>query len=152
MLADERDCRQRGRFLSGAAIRPQGGASGGKMPDASGFSMLLPPPQSPGKEPLGGIVAERPNRGSHAICYCFRGNGQATDRSIAMPINWADIPWTAVGLLAALTFVSSLIGHSLTRNAFGGAIIAVIIFVAVYVFWDFYPHGLMTTLRFPTRI
>jgi amino acid permease len=68
-----------------------------------------------------------------------------------MPINWADIPWMAVGLLAALTFVSSLIGHSLTRNAFVGAIIAVIIFVAVYVFWDFYPHGLVTNLRVPTR-
>jgi hypothetical protein len=68
-----------------------------------------------------------------------------------MPINWADIPWMAVGLLAALAFVSSLIGHLLTRNAFVGAIIAVIIFVAVYVFWDFYPHGLVTDLRFPTR-
>jgi hypothetical protein len=78
--------------------------------------------------------------------------GQATDRSIAMPINWADIPWMAVGLLAALAFVSSLIGHSLTRNAFVGAIITVIIFVAVYVFWDFYPHGLVTKLRFPTRV
>ena len=69
-----------------------------------------------------------------------------------MPINWADIPWSALGLLAALTFVASLIGHSLSRNAFVGAIIAVIIFVAVYVFWDFYPHGLVQGVRFPTRI
>ena len=69
-----------------------------------------------------------------------------------MPFNLADIPWPAVGLLAALTFVASLIGHSLSRNAFVGAIIAVIIFVAVYVFWDFYPHGLVQGVRFPTRI
>ena len=69
-----------------------------------------------------------------------------------MPINWADIPWPALGLLAALTFVASLIGHWLSRNAFVGAIIAVIIFVAVYVFWDFYPHGLVQGVRFPTRI
>ena len=69
-----------------------------------------------------------------------------------MPINWADIPWPALGLLAALTFVASLIGHSLSRNAFVGAIIAVIIFVAVYVFCDFYPHGLVQGVRFPTRI
>jgi len=34
-----------------------------------------------------------------------------------MPINWADIPWPAVGLLAALTFVASLIGHSLARSS-----------------------------------
>jgi amino acid permease len=69
-----------------------------------------------------------------------------------MPINWADIPWPVLGLLAALTFVASLIGHSLSRNAFVGAIIAVIIFVAVYVFWDFYPHGLVQGVRFPTKV
>jgi hypothetical protein len=69
-----------------------------------------------------------------------------------MPIDWATIPWTPLGLLAALTFVSSFIGHSLTRNALVGAIIAVVIFVAVYVFWDFYPHGLMPNVRFPTRV
>src|SRR2546423_11424830 len=84
---------------------------------------------------------------------CLRtAHDEATDRSIAMQINWADIPWPALGLLAALTFVASLIGHSLSRNAFVGAIIAVIIFVAVYVFWDFYPHGLVQGVRFPTRI
>ena len=70
-----------------------------------------------------------------------------------MPINWADIPWPAIGLLAALTFVASLIGHSLARSSvIVGAIIAVIIVVAVYVFWDFYPHGLVQGVRFPTRI
>jgi hypothetical protein len=66
-----------------------------------------------------------------------------------MPINLADIPWPAVGLLAGLAFVTSLIGHSLTRNAFVGAIITVILFVAVYVFWDYYPHGQLTQVRFP---
>ena len=68
-----------------------------------------------------------------------------------MPIDWATIPWTPLGLLAALTFIASLIGHSLTRNAFVGAIIAVIIFVAVYIFWDFYPHNLLPGVRFPIR-
>ncbi len=69
-----------------------------------------------------------------------------------MPIDWATIPWTPLGLLAALTFISSFIGHSLTRNAFVGAIIAVVIFVAVYVFWDFYPHNLVPSVRFPTKV
>ena len=68
-----------------------------------------------------------------------------------MPINWADIPWPAVGFLAGLVFVASLIGHSLTRSAVVGAIITVILFVAVYVFWDYYPHNLMTDIRFPNR-
>jgi amino acid permease len=68
-----------------------------------------------------------------------------------MPIDWSAIPLMAVGLLAALTFVSSLIGHTLTRNAFLGAIITTIIFVAVYVFWDYYPHNLVEGVRFPNR-
>jgi hypothetical protein len=66
-----------------------------------------------------------------------------------MPINWSTIPMTAVGLLAALTFISSLIGHTLARNALVGAIIATIVFVAVYVFWNHYPHGLLPGVRFP---
>ena len=66
-----------------------------------------------------------------------------------MPINWSAIPMMAVGLLAALAFVSSLIGHTLTRNAFVGAIITTIIFVAVYVFWNHYPHCLAAGIRFP---
>jgi len=65
--------------------------------------------------------------------------------------NWADLPLQAIGLLAGLTFVASLIGHSLTRNAFVGAIITVIIFVAVYIAWDFYPHGYWPSVRFPTK-
>ena len=69
-----------------------------------------------------------------------------------MPIVWSNIPLMAVGLLAGLTFVASLIGHTLTRNAFVGAIITTIIFVAVYIFWDFYPHQLLPDVRFPSRI
>ncbi len=68
-----------------------------------------------------------------------------------MPINWADLPWQAIGLLAGLTFVASLIGHSLTKNAFAGAIITVVIFVAIYIAWDYYPHSLVEGFRFPNR-
>jgi hypothetical protein len=68
-----------------------------------------------------------------------------------MPIDWASLPWQAIGLLAGLTFVASLIGHSLTKNAFAGAIITVIIFVAIYIAWDYYPHGMLEGLRFPNR-
>jgi hypothetical protein len=68
-----------------------------------------------------------------------------------MPFNVADLPWQAIGLLTGLAFLSSLIGHSLTRNAFVGAIIAAIIFAAVYIGWDYYPHGLLGGLRFPNH-
>jgi hypothetical protein len=72
-----------------------------------------------------------------------------------MPINWVEIPWMAVGLLAALSFVSSLIGNSLIRNAFFGSILAVIIFVAFFVFWNYYPTPLqqmVPAIKFPTRV
>jgi hypothetical protein len=68
-----------------------------------------------------------------------------------MPINWTDLPWQAIGLLAGLTFVASLIGNSLTRNAFVGAILTVIIFIAIFVAWDYYPHGYLPGLRFPDK-
>jgi hypothetical protein len=68
-----------------------------------------------------------------------------------MPVNWVDIPWTAVGLLAGLAFISSLIGNSLAPSKILGAIIATIIFVAVYVAWDYYPHNMLEGVRFPNR-
>ncbi len=65
------------------------------------------------------------------------------------PINWAAIPLQAIGLLAGLAFISSLIGHSIIRNPFFGAIVTVIVFVLIYVGWNYYPHGLAPGLRFP---
>jgi len=64
-------------------------------------------------------------------------------------INWAALPLQSIGLLAGLAFIASLVGHSLTRNPFAGAIITVIVFVLIYVGWNYYPHGLAPGLRFP---
>jgi hypothetical protein len=67
---------------------------------------------------------------------------------------WLSLPsqaWQALGLLAGLTFVASLIGHSLTRNAFVGAIIAVIVFLAIYIAWDYYPHPLLPSIKVPNQ-
>jgi hypothetical protein len=72
--------------------------------------------------------------------------------------NWLNLTsqaWQALGLLAGLAFVASLIGHSLTRNAFVGAIITVILFIAIYIAWDYgdFPHGpaWLDNLRFPNK-
>jgi hypothetical protein len=70
---------------------------------------------------------------------------------LQLGIDFGGLPWQAIGLLTALAFLSSLIGHSLTRNAFVGAIIAAIIFAAIYIAWDFYPHGYLPGIRFPTQ-
>ncbi len=57
---------------------------------------------------------------------------------LQLGIDFGSLPWQAIGLLAGLSFVSSLIGNSLTRNAFVGAIITTIIFLAIYIGWDYY--------------
>jgi hypothetical protein len=51
--------------------------------------------------------------------------------------------------------VSSLIGNSLVKNALVGSILSVIVFVAVLVFWNYYPTPLQQMvpgIKFPTRI
>jgi ABC-type uncharacterized transport system permease subunit len=57
---------------------------------------------------------------------------------LQLGIEFGSIPWAAIGLLAGLIFVSSLIGHSLTSNAVAGAIIAMVVFLAIYIGWDYY--------------
>ena len=66
-----------------------------------------------------------------------------------MAFNLAALPMQALGLLAALAFLASLIGHSLSGSSkILGAIFTVIIFTAAYVFWNYYDHGVLTTVRF----
>jgi hypothetical protein len=71
------------------------------------------------------------------------------------PIDWSAI-WgainpTSLGLLCALAFIASLIGQSLVgRNPFVGAIVATIIFAAIYVFWNGYGQQFIPAIpRFP---
>lgn len=67
-----------------------------------------------------------------------------------MPINWATVPWMTVALLSGVVFVVSFVGQMVAgRSAIVGAIFATILFVAIYVFWNHYPHGLMPTIRLP---
>jgi hypothetical protein len=70
-----------------------------------------------------------------------------------MLIDWTAIPAVPLGLLAGLTFLSSLIGNSLIKNAFVGAIFSAIIFAAIYIGWNFYlvPKGLVGSISFPTK-
>ena len=66
-----------------------------------------------------------------------------------MPFNLATLPLQSLALLAGLVFVASLIGNSLSGSSkILGAIFTVIIFVAVYVFWNYYPHDILPVLRF----
>lgn len=68
-----------------------------------------------------------------------------------MPIVWTDILWVPLGMLAALVFLCSLIGNSLSKNAFVGSIITVILFVAAYIFLVYYPN-LPPIVRLPKMV
>jgi hypothetical protein len=66
-----------------------------------------------------------------------------------MPFNLGALPLQSLGLLVALAFVASLIGHSLSGSSkILGAIFTAVIFTAAYVFWNYYPHDLLTAFRF----
>ena len=66
-----------------------------------------------------------------------------------MPIDLATVNCVYVGVLAGFAFFSSLIGNVLAFNHRGtGAILAALIFAALFVLWTYYPHG----LPLPTRL
>jgi uncharacterized membrane protein YuzA (DUF378 family) len=60
-----------------------------------------------------------------------------------MPMDWAAVNWVNVGLLSAFAFVAALIGGVLSFNRrLLGAILTALLFAALYIFWNYYPHGL----------
>lgn len=66
-----------------------------------------------------------------------------------MPIDWAIVNWVYVGVLGVLAFVAALIGNILSFNNRGmAAVLAAIVFAALFVGWTYYPHG----LPLPTRL
>ena len=60
-----------------------------------------------------------------------------------MPIDWAAVNWVYVALLSGFAFLGSLIGNLLAfRSRLIGAILAAVLFAAMYVLWTYYPHGI----------
>jgi hypothetical protein len=58
-------------------------------------------------------------------------------------IDWANVSWLYVAVLALIVFVSSLIGTLLSfRRLFLGALLSAVVFAVAFVFWTYYPHGL----------
>ena len=65
------------------------------------------------------------------------------------PIDLASVNWLYVAILAAFVFLASLIGNFLSfGRRVSGAILTAILFVATFVAWSYYPHG----LPLPTRL
>jgi hypothetical protein len=61
-----------------------------------------------------------------------------------MPIDWATVDWTKVALLSVFAFVAALLGNLLGfRHRLAGAILTGVLFAAAYIFWTYYPHGIV---------
>src|SRR3990167_6129035 len=61
----------------------------------------------------------------------------------AMPIDLANVDWVYVGVLAVFAFLATVIGNILSLNHRGtAAVLAGLVFAALFVAWTYYPHGL----------
>ena len=60
-----------------------------------------------------------------------------------MPIDLAAVDWLYVAVLAVFVLVASLVGNLLSFNHRGfAALLSAVLFVALFVGWTYYPHGL----------
>ena len=58
-----------------------------------------------------------------------------------MAIDLSTVNWLFVAIMAVFAFVASLIGSLISfRNRIGGALLAALLFAAMYVVWNYYPH------------
>jgi lipopolysaccharide export LptBFGC system permease protein LptF len=58
-----------------------------------------------------------------------------------MAIDLSTVNWLYVAIMAVFAFVASLLGGLISfRNRIGGALLAAILFAAMYVVWNYYPH------------
>ena len=73
-----------------------------------------------------------------------------------MAIDLSTVNWIFVALMAGFVFVAALLGSLISfRNRVGGALIAAILFAAMYVGWSYYPHPqiqlpIVTTYAYPS--
>jgi hypothetical protein len=76
-------------------------------------------------------------------------------REDGMPIDLSAVNWPFVAIMALFAFVAALLGGLISfRNHVGGALIAAILFAAMYVAWNYYPHPqiqlpIVTTYGYP---
>jgi hypothetical protein len=72
-----------------------------------------------------------------------------------MAIDLTTVNWIYVALMAGFAFVAALLGSVVSfRNRVGGALVAAILFAAMYVAWNYYPHPqiqlpIVTTYSYP---
>jgi uncharacterized protein (DUF1330 family) len=58
-------------------------------------------------------------------------------------IDWANVNWLYVTVLAIFVFFSAIMGTLLSfKHVFYGAVLSALLFATAFVFWNYYPHGL----------
>ena len=58
-----------------------------------------------------------------------------------MSIDISTVNWVIVALMAVFAFVAALLGNLIAfRNLFVGSILTGILFAAMFVVWNYYPH------------
>jgi hypothetical protein len=66
-----------------------------------------------------------------------------------IPIDWANVNWFYVAVMAIFVFVATLVGDVLSFQHRGvAALLSAILFAVIFVFWSYYPHH----LPLPTRL
>ena len=66
-----------------------------------------------------------------------------------LPIDWANVNWVYVAVLAVFVFIATLVGNLLTfSHRAMAALLSAVLFAAIFVFWTYYPHH----LPLPTRL
>ena len=65
-----------------------------------------------------------------------------------IPIDWANVNWIYVILLAVFVFVATLVGNVLSFSHRGmAALLSAVLFAVIFVFWSYYPHHLPLPIR-----
>jgi hypothetical protein len=60
-----------------------------------------------------------------------------------MPIDLGQVDWLYVAVLAAFVFIANFVANLLSFKRRGlAAVLAAVVFAAIFVFWTYYPHGL----------
>ena len=64
-------------------------------------------------------------------------------QNMATAIDWTNVNWLYVIVLAIFVFFSTMIGTVLSlRYVFYSALLSALLFAAAFVFWNYYPHNL----------
>jgi hypothetical protein len=74
-----------------------------------------------------------------------------------MPIDLSAVNWLYVVIMGVFAFVAALIGSVISFGSrIGGALLSAILFAAMYVAWNYYPHPqiqlpIVTTYSYPSN-